>query len=137
MAWKYDQETEELKRSGDIIEFYYEPNEQNASTNREDGTTFGTFIATLQVNRAGNDRKFNDMFLERDPHCAEHGRMGTDEGSRRGVLGARFIGLEATTMTPIFLYAMMSNSSRELCICTSTLGYPQYGLRGGDRRESL
>ena len=69
-----------MERKGEVLEFHYEPNGENIPTNREDGTTFGTFIATLQVNRADNDRKFNDMFLERDPHCAEHGRMGTDEG---------------------------------------------------------
>ena len=137
MAWNYDQETKKLERRGEVIQFYYEPNGQNASTSREDGATFGTLIATLQDNRAGNDCKFNDMVLERDPQCAGHGRMGTAEGSHRGVPGTRFLGLEPITTTPTFSYALMSDSSRELRLDTSTPSYPQYGLRGSERRESL
>ena len=121
----------------EVIQFYYEPNGQNTSTNMEYGTMFGTLIATLQDNRVGDDREFNDMVLERDQHCAGHGRMGTDEGSRRGVLGARFLGFEPTTMTPTFSYATMSDSSRKLPLRTSTPGYPHDGLRGCARRNSL
>ena len=73
---------EVLERREEVIQFYYEPNGQNASTNMEYCTMFDTLIATRQDNRAGDDREFNGMVLEKDPHCAGHGRIGTDEASR-------------------------------------------------------
>ena len=47
------------------------------------------------------------------------------------------MGFKPITMTPTFSYASMSESSRELHLCTSIPGYHQYGLRGAKRRESL
>ena len=54
--------------------------------------------------------EFNDMLLESDPYYAGYGRMGTDKSSRRGVLEARFIGLEPTGRTPLFTYTVVSNA---------------------------
>ena len=108
-------------------------------TNREDGTAFGKFIATLKDK--GKDDKphdafaakmatvfeekfeFNDMLLESDPYCTGYGKMGTDESLCRGVLGARFIGLEPTGRTPLFTYTALSDALQELCIRASTPGY--------------
>ena len=64
VAWDYDQDTEELERKGEVPEFHYEPNGENISTNREDGTTFGTLVAILKDRRAGEDCEFNNMVLE-------------------------------------------------------------------------
>ena len=71
------------------------------------------------------------MLLESDPHCAGYGRMGTDESSRRGVLETHFTGLEPTGRTPLFTYAGLSDTSRELRMRASTPGYPQYGQDEG------
>ena len=71
-----------MERKGEVLEFHYEPNGENISTNREDDTTFGTLIAILQDRRAREDHEFNTMILGRDPLCTGHRILGTDEGLR-------------------------------------------------------
>ena len=117
--------------------FCYEATRQDDWVTREDGTSYGTFIADLEVE--GTDRvlysvfdtNINHMVLELDPHCDGHGRIGTDKHSCQGVLGARFIDLEMKERSTEPSSLLVSETPGMTRMHSLTPSYSQYGLQGG------
>ena len=110
-----------------ILGCHYGANRPDGWAIREDGTSYGTLIADLEVE--GTDAGINGMILEEDPHCDGHRRIRTNEDLCRGVLGARFIGMEPkgrSTELPSILVSETPGVTHTLSL---TPGYSQYGLR--------